>query len=127
MVKTPVKADEEIIKIAKEQLNLEETDEKAIDIADRDEKKSISYLTKLLKENSIEVNDENIFIVASCKEKGLAFLKGEAKVNIRKIENLKENKIKENDDFEKYTVNVNGEIFNISIKEGERSKISNKK
>ncbi len=40
---------------------------------------------KVLQDNSLPVNDENIFIIASCEQKGLDFLLGKATVNIRKI------------------------------------------
>ena len=82
--KTPVTPDPEIVKIAAEQLGLEPTNEKAIDLADKDEAKSIAFWTKRLEDEGIAVNDENIFIAASCDEKGIAFLKGDAVLNVRK-------------------------------------------
>ena len=83
--KTPTEPDPEIVKLASEQLNLEPTKENPLDIADRDEKKSIKYWKSVLEENSLETTEENIFIAASCAEKGIEFLMGEAKVNVRKI------------------------------------------
>ncbi len=82
--KTPVKPDPEIIKLCREQIQLEPTDRKAVDINDDDPKKGIKAATELLKENNIEVNDENIFIAAACKEKGITYLKGEASTMVRK-------------------------------------------
>jgi len=82
--KTPVAPDAEIVRIAAEQLALEPTTENAIDLADKDETKSIAFWTKRLEDEGIAVNDENIFIAASCDEKGITFLKGEASVNVRK-------------------------------------------
>jgi len=84
--KTPVAPDSEIIKLAGEQLKLSPTTEHALDIADRDESKSLAHTRKILEDEGIAVTDENIFIAAACKEKGIAFLKGEAKVNVRKID-----------------------------------------
>lgn len=84
--KTPVKPDEDVIKLAAEQLGLEPTNKKAIDIADLDESKSISYAKGILREQGIKPSEENVFIALACKEKGIAFLKGEGKLMIRKKE-----------------------------------------
>jgi pyruvate carboxylase subunit B len=87
--RTPVRADEKIIEIASKQLNLKPTTEDPIDIADKDVTKSILHVRKQLEEAKIEATDENVFIVAACRDKGLAFLKGEAKVNVRKTTDAK--------------------------------------
>ena len=104
--KTPVEPDANIVKIASEQLGLEPTKEAAIDIADRDESKKLSSIAKVLEENGIEKTDENLFIVAACDQKGLAFLKGEAKVMIRKNNSAKDGK---------YLVSVNGNKYHVSV------------
>lgn len=111
--KTPVKPDDEIVKLASEQLNLEPTTKLATDLADEDETKSIAYIKKILKEHNIEQSEENIFIVAACKEKGIAFLKGETKVNIRKIQDElpKSLLLKQN----KFEVLVNGNKYDVEI------------
>ena len=44
----------------------------------------IPKATKILEENKLPVNDENIFIIASCEQKGLDFLLGKAVTNVRK-------------------------------------------
>ncbi|MDO5650134.1 MAG: hypothetical protein Q4G11_05970, partial [Gallicola sp.] len=82
--KTPVRPDESVIELARKQLNLEPTTDSAIDIADKDEKKSIKFAKAELEKEGIETNEENIFIALACKEKGIAYLKGEAKVMVRK-------------------------------------------
>ncbi|MDR2789817.1 MAG: biotin/lipoyl-binding protein [Campylobacteraceae bacterium] len=123
--KTPVKPNEEIIKIASEQLNLPTTTEDPVDIADKDITKTVLYVRHQLEEAGIEDTDENIFIVAACKEKGLAFLKGEAKVNVRKhnltlpeepkaavVQSVKSS-------VGSYTVVVNGEKYDVQVIEGE--------
>ena len=84
--KTPVKPDEGVIKMAAEQLGLQPTTKHAVDIADTDESKSVAYAQKILREQGIEPSEENIFIALACKEKGIAFLKGEGKLMIRKKE-----------------------------------------
>lgn len=79
--KTPVAPDAEVIKIASEQLKLEPTTEKCIDINDKDPKKGVEAAKAMLEKASLPITDENIFIAASCKEKGILFLQGKAKVN----------------------------------------------
>ena len=125
--KTPCTPDEGVVKLASEQLKLEPTTENAIDIADRDETKSLAYSRELLENEGIETTEENIFIVAACKEKGLAFLKGDAKVNVRKISD--EPKTETTKTVEKsssgsssassYTVVVNGQSYSVQVAEGD--------
>ncbi|KXU27928.1 biotin/lipoyl-containing protein [Campylobacter coli] len=115
--KTPVEPDAEVKKLAAKQLNLEPTTELAIDIADKDETKSIAYVKSLLEKESIAVSEENIFIAAACKEKGIAYLKGEAKVNVRKNVSVP----KQNStgvDENKFTVSVNGNKYHVEVSAG---------
>lgn len=115
--KTPVEPDAEVKKLAAKQLNLEPTTELAIDIADKDETKSIAYVKSLLEKESIAVSEENIFIAAACKEKGIAYLKGEAKVNVRKNASMpKQNSISA--DENKFTVSVNGNKYHVEVSAG---------
>jgi len=79
--KTPVAPDEQIVKIAQEQLGLEPTTEKAVDINDKDPKKGRKAAIDMLKKENLEETEENIFIAAACKEKGILYLTGNAKVN----------------------------------------------
>ncbi|WP_257928713.1 pyruvate carboxylase, subunit B [Campylobacter lari] len=112
--KTPVAPDPEVIKLASEQLKLEPTTKLATDIADADESKNIAYIKNLLEKENLETSEENIFIVAACKEKGIAFLKGEAKVNVRKNNKLKPSLINEN----QFTVSVNGNKYHVEVSAG---------
>ncbi|EJM0816374.1 biotin attachment protein [Campylobacter jejuni] len=113
--KTPVTPDANIVELASKQLNLEPTTELAINIADKDESKSIVYTKTLLEKESIETSEENIFIAAACKEKGIAFLKGEAKVNVRKLASMpKPMSVDEN----KFTVAVNGHKYHVEVSYG---------
>ncbi|EAH6130209.1 biotin attachment protein [Campylobacter jejuni] len=113
--KTPVAPDANIIELASKQLNLEPTTELAINIADKDESKSIAYTKTLLEKEGIETSEENIFVAAACKEKGIAFLKGEAKVNIRKLASMpKPMSVDEN----KFTVAVNGNKYHVEVSYG---------
>ena len=116
--KTPVTPDKEIIKLASEQLGLKPTTKHAVDIADKDESKSLAHVKEILKQNSIKTTEENIFIAAACKEKGIAFLKGEAKVNVRKIDpNAKANEGRQTQSG-RYSVVVNGSRYNVEVSEG---------
>ena len=84
--KTPVRPDEEIVKIASEQLGLEPTTRSPLEINDADPNKGMEPARKQLQEHGLPETDENIFIVATCKDKGLAFLRGEATIGVRKID-----------------------------------------
>jgi len=126
--KTPVAPDAEVVKLASEQLKLEPTTENALDIADRDEKKSVAHATKMLKDENLDISEENLFIILSCAEKGIAFLKGEAKVNVRKLSEMLENKPKNKEKkkgsgMENYTVVVDGKKYNVQVAEGSDANI----
>ena len=124
--KTPVQPDAEVVKFASEKLKLEPTSENPLDIADRDDKKTMAYWEGRLKEEGIETTEENIFIAAACDEKGITFLKGDGPLNVRKIDNVCENdkecNLGENKTMSNatgnYTVVVDGQKFNVSIAEG---------
>ena len=118
--KTPVEPDKSVVKLASEQLSLKPTKEHAMDIADKDESKSLKFTRELLKKEGIEPSEENIFIAAACKEKGIAFLKGEGKVNIRKkTANAGETSAPtaraKTPINEKYSVTVNGKKFDVEV------------
>jgi pyruvate carboxylase subunit B len=114
--RTPVEADKEIIELASQKLKLDPTTENPLDIADRDETKSIAHWTKVLEEEGLEVSDENIFIAGACDQKGIAFLKGEGPLMIRKGKN---NNSGEADMAGNYTVVVDGKQYSVQVAEGE--------
>jgi len=125
--KTPVRPNEDIIKIASSQLKLKPTTEDPVDIADKDVTKTVLYVRHQLEEEKIEATDENIFIVAACREKGLAFLKGTAKENVRKHSTAAQNTQSAKSEPQKsvkapsvgsYTVVVNGEKYDVQVVEG---------
>ena len=111
--KTPVAPDAEVMKIASEQLGLEPTTQKPLERNDADPTKGVEAARKQLLEANLADTDENIFIVATCKDKGLAFLKGEAEVGVRKIEKKEEAAPAEGP--ARYTVTVNGKSYNLAI------------
>jgi pyruvate carboxylase subunit B len=114
--KTPVEPDREIVELASKQLNLEPTSENPLDIADRDETKSIAYWEKVLEEEGLEATEENVFIAAACDQKGIAFLKGESPLMVRKG---KENNSGEADMAGNYTVVVDGKKYSVQVAEGD--------
>jgi pyruvate carboxylase subunit B len=117
--KTPVEPDPEIVKIASEKLGLEPTKEKALDLADADESKSLQNWINKLKEEDIEITEENIFIAAACQDKGIAFLKGEGELNVRKISEMKKDCEGSSMGNGNYTVVVDGQKFSVQVAEGD--------
>lgn len=121
--KTPCEPDSEVIRIASEQLNLKPTTELVVDINDRDENKGIKAATKRLEDAGLPVNDENIFISAACKEKGILFLEGKASIGVRKCEKgANEPKV---DKPNGYTVTLNGKKYAVAI-EGKKATVNGK-
>ena len=120
--KTPTTPDSKIVELASKQLELDPTTENPLDIADRDERKSLDYWKNILSEKEIDVTEENIFIAAACAEKGIEFLEGKGKVNVRKItdeESSPDNKAsKKSGKASTYTIVLNGESFNVQVAEG---------
>ena len=114
--KTPVAPSADIVELAAKQLNLEPTTAPAIDIADQDETKSIAYTKALLEKEGIEVTEENIFIAAACKEKGIAYLKGEGKVMVRKNSDTIKPATKSSSN--QFSVTVNGHNYNVEVADG---------
>ncbi|MDA3835222.1 MAG: biotin/lipoyl-binding protein [Spirochaetales bacterium] len=130
--KTPIEPDPEIVKIAAEQMKLEPTDKLVVDINDADPKKGVKSAKEMLKKENLPETDENIFIAAACKEKGIQYLNGEARVNVRKNEQKEKKPAAAPADGYTVTVNnkpyavklegskavVNGVSYDISLKEG---------
>ena len=110
--KTPVAPDPEVVKIAAEQLKKEPTTKKVVDINDADPTKGRKAAIKMLEDNGIAVTEENIFIAASCKEKGILYLTGKSKVNgVRKIDPKEEAAKKAGE----YTININGKAYGVKL------------
>jgi len=88
----------------------------------------IPKATKILQENNLPVNDENIFIIASCEQKGLDFLQGNAVTNVRKItdEPAADKKAAKSAKTaapaaigpRDYTITVNNRPYNVTVSEG---------
>lgn len=118
--KTPVAPDPEVVKIASEKLGLEPTTQNALDIANADETKSLQHAIDELKKEDLEITEENIFIAAACQEKGIAFLKGEGELNVRKLSEMKEDCKEGSKEMSgNYTVVVDGQKFSVQVAEGD--------
>lgn len=123
--RTPVPPDPEIVRLAVEQLGLEPTTRSPRLINDEDPEKGVAAAEKMLGAAGLPVSDENIFIAATCEEKGIAFLKGEARENIRKIQTKKDRSYTVTVDGDDYSVTldgdkalVDGKPYSIGVKEG---------
>ena len=130
--KTPVPPDPEIVRIASEQLKLQPTTEPPLERNDADPAKGAEPARKQLEAAGLEISDEKIFIVATCKEKGLAYLQGKAEIGVRKVEKKAVAPALESAPSgpAEYTVTVDGRNFKVSIDDngaivdGRRYKVS---
>ena len=120
--KTPCEPDAEVVKLAAEQLGLQPTTEKVVDLNDKDASKGIEAARKMLKDAGLEETEENIFIAAACKEKGILFLQGKATIGVRKNEKSEE---KSESSSNGYTVTVNGKKYAVAL-EGEKATVNGK-
>ncbi|QEG02721.1 2-oxoglutarate carboxylase large subunit [Stieleria maiorica] len=132
--KTPVDPDPDVVRLAAEQLKLEPTTRPALEINDADPSKGIAAATAVLENEGLPVTDENIFITAACKEKGIKFLKGEAEVGVRKVDRSAEaakdptaSKVaaKRQTGPAEYTVTVDGEDIRMAF-EGDVVTVGNR-
>jgi pyruvate carboxylase subunit B len=75
----------------------------------------------MLENENLPVTDETLFIVATCADKGIAFLKGNAKVSVRKVDHIQEKieKVEKQQEaeihlrFDAYDVKANGDIYEV--------------
>ena len=121
--KTPVPPDPKVVELASKQLGLEPTTRNPREINDEDPNKGIPAATKTLQEHNLPITDENIFIAASLKEKGIAFLKGDFTIGVRKksAEEKKQLPAKQapvKSKANNYNVNVGGKSFAVEFKGG---------
>ncbi|HOX43002.1 MAG TPA: biotin attachment protein [Myxococcota bacterium] len=87
--RTPVEPDPEVVRLAAEQLGLEPTRRAPLDLDEEDPGKGVGAAYRLLLASALPTSDENLFIAATCREKGVAFLKGQATLAIRKVPHTK--------------------------------------
>jgi pyruvate carboxylase subunit B len=125
--KTPVSPDPEIVKIASEKLELEPTTENPVDLNDADPNKGVDAAKKLLTDAGIEDQcEENIFIAAACKQKGIDFLLGKSEINgVRKGALTPAPAAAAAGGDGGYTVSVNGKKFAVEVK-GDKATVNGK-
>ena len=111
--KTPVAPDPQVVKWASEQLGLEPTTKSVVELNDANPALGIKPATETLQKNNLPVTDENIFIIAACGDKGLAYLKGDRPLGIRYNEEKKAapaGKLPA-----AYTATVEGKSFHVQV------------
>ena len=113
--KTPVPPDPEVVKIASEQLGLEPTDQPPLERNDADPQKGRAAAQHLLDAEGIEATDEHIFIVATCGDKGMDFLKGKGEIGVRKVEKQDGAPAPAADGATEYALQVNGKTVRVQI------------
>jgi len=113
--KTPVPPDPEVVKIASEQLGLEPTDQPPLERNDADPQKGRAAAQHLLDAEGIEATDEHIFIVATCGDKGMDFLKGKGEIGVRKVEKRDGAPAPAADGATEYALQVNGKTVRVQI------------
>ena len=122
--KTPCEPDPEIVKEASKQLELAPTTETVLELNEKDPSKGVAPATKMLEDAGLPVNDENIFIAATCKEKGILFLQGKGQIGVRKNADVKP-QASSADKPEGYTVSVNNKKYAVRI-EGKKALVNGK-
>ena len=122
--KTPVEPDAEIVKLASEKMGLEPTTANPVDLNDADPNKGVDAAKKMLQENGLEESDENIFIAAACKQKGIDFLLGNVEVNGVRKHSLMPKAAEAGGDGV-YAVSLNGTSYNVDIK-GDQATVNGK-
>lgn len=120
--KTPVSPDEAVVKLAQEQLKLQPTTRPVLELNDVDPTKGIATTKKILEAEGLPVTDENIFIAAACKDKGIRFLKGDAEIGVRKVDKSQASQPSQGaaprqDEPAEYIVTVNGKDHFMAIEQ----------
>ena len=110
--KTPVAPDPEIVKKAAEFMKMEPTTKSVLEINDSDPKKGRKAAEARLTEAGLPITDENVFISASCLEKGILFLQGKGPMGCRFAEDEKPAAGKGGP----VTVTINGKAYGVEIK-----------
>jgi pyruvate carboxylase subunit B len=112
--KTPVEPDPAIVRLAANQLGLAPTKESPRAINDRDPAKGAAPARRLLAQEGLPETDENIFIVATCKEKGILFLKGLAPQRVAKSSGTAEAKPRTSG-VQAMTVTINNRAYGVEF------------
>ncbi len=124
--KTPSDPDPEVIRLASEQLKLAKTSRNPLDINDENPAKGRPAAVAMLEANQLPTTDENIFIAATCLEKGIAYLKGEGKIGVRKNAPVSKNAAPAPADNGPVTVVVNGHEYCVEMDASGNAKVNGK-
>jgi pyruvate carboxylase subunit B len=124
--KTPVSPDSEIVKLASEQLKLEPTTRDPRAINDEDPTKGLKIAkTKLEEAGVTDLSEENVFIAATCADKGIQFLQGKYTIGVRKNEAAAPAATASAEGPVAMKVNLNGKDYNVTL-EGEKAVVNGK-
>ena len=110
--KTPVAPDPEIVKKAAEFMKMEPTTKTVLEINNADPKKGRAAAEQRLKDAGLPITDENVFISASCQEKGILFLQGKGPMGCRFAEDAAPKAAANKDGV---TVTINGKAYGVKI------------
>lgn len=117
--KTPGRPDPEVVRIASEQLHLEPTAKNPLDLNDANPAKGRKPAVAMLEANKLPITDENIFIAATCQEKGIAYLKGEGRIGVRKnVKNPETAPVSSGAGRSEVTVCINGKDYCVKFDKG---------
>lgn len=117
--KTPGRPDPEVVRIASEQLHLEPTAKNPLDLNDANPAKGRKAAVAMLEANKLPITDENIFIAATCQEKGIAYLKGEGRIGVRKnVKNPETAPVSSGAGRSEVTVCINGKDYCVKFDKG---------
>lgn len=117
--KTPGRPDPEVVRIASEQLHLEPTAKNPLDLNDANPAKGRKAAVAMLEANKLPITDENIFIAATCQEKGIAYLKGEGRIGVRKnVKNPETAPVSSAEGRSEVTVCINGKDYCVKFDKG---------
>ena len=117
--KTPGRPNPEVVRIASEQLHLEPTAKNPLDLNDDNPAKGRKAAVAMLEANKLPITDENIFIAATCQEKGIAYLKGEGRIGVRKnVKNPETAAVSSGAGRSEVTVCINGKDYCVKFDKG---------
>ncbi len=109
--KTPVAPDPEIVKKAAEFMKMEPTTKTVLELNDADPAKGRKAAEKMLTDAKLPITDENVFIAASCKEKGILFLQGKGPMGCRFADDAP----KAGANKDGVTVTIGGKAYGVKI------------
>ena len=110
--KTPVAPDPEIVRKAAEFMKMEPTTKTVLEINNADPKKGRAAAEQRLKDAGLPITDENVFISASCQEKGILYLQGKGPMGCRFAEDAAPKAAANKDGV---TVTINGKAYGVKI------------